>query len=200
MLLADATALRDTAETLAMAEQSGDDLALVIARAARGVTLVHQDGGERDAGLTCFGRSANAAVRARFKSMGLRADIHIAREKVQVGDLSGGIELARSVVDHLFTSGGFLWLATATAVLVEHLLQRGSEADLKEAQVAVDRLATVPTDSGFVIHDVWLLRLRALLARAHGDETAYRDYRDRYRDMAKTLGFEGHMKWAEAMP
>ena len=46
----------------------------------------------------------------------------------------------------------------------------------------------------------WLLRLRALLARAHGDDTGYRDYRDRYRDMAKTLGFEGHIAWAEAMP
>jgi hypothetical protein len=39
-----------------------------------------------------------------------------------------------------------------------------------------------------------------LLARAHGDDTAYRDYRDRYRDMARTLGYEGHMQWAEAMP
>ena len=42
--------------------------------------------------------------------------------------------------------------------------------------------------------------MRALLAKAHGDETAYRDCRDRYRAMAKSLGFEGHMKWAEAMP
>jgi class 3 adenylate cyclase len=43
-------------------------------------------------------------------------------------------------------------------------------------------------------------RLRALLAHAHGDEVAYRDYRDRYRAMATSLGFEGHMAWAEAMP
>ena len=54
--------------------------------------------------------------------------------------------------------------------------------------------------TGLVIRDIWLLRLRALLARAHGDEATYRDYRDRYRDMARSLGFEGHMKWAEAMP
>jgi len=46
----------------------------------------------------------------------------------------------------------------------------------------------------------WLLRLRALLARAHGDALAYADLRDRYCDMAKTLGFQGHTKWAEAMP
>jgi hypothetical protein len=28
----------------------------------------------------------------------------------------------------------------------------------------------------------------------------YTHFRDRYRDMAKTLGFEGHIAWAEAMP
>ena len=36
------------------------------------------------------------------------------------------------------------------------------------------RLAAVPTDPGVVLNDIWLLRLRALLARAHGDEAAYR--------------------------
>jgi hypothetical protein len=50
-----------------------------------------------------------------------------------------------------------------------------------------------------VIREIWLLRLRALLARAHTDDTAYRDYRDRYRDMATSLGFEGHIAWAETM-
>jgi hypothetical protein len=61
-------------------------------------------------------------------------------------------------------------------------------------------LAATPADEGLVIRDIWLRRLRALLARAHGDDTAYRDHRDRYRAMATSLGFEGHMKWAEAMP
>jgi adenylate cyclase len=39
-----------------------------------------------------------------------------------------------------------------------------------------------------------------LLARAHGDETGYRDFHDRYRAMATSLGFEGHIAMAEAMP
>jgi hypothetical protein len=65
---------------------------------------------------------------------------------------------------------------------------------------AVERLAAAPADEGLVIRDIWLLRLQALLARARGDETAYAHLRDRYRDMAKTLGFEGHIAWAEAMP
>ena len=51
-----------------------------------------------------------------------------------------------------------------------------------------------------MLHELPLLRLRALLAKAHGKEAGYRDYRDRYRALATSLGFEGHMKWAEAMP
>jgi adenylate cyclase len=50
-----------------------------------------------------------------------------------------------------------------------------------------------------VLHDITLLRLRALLARARGDEAAYGDYRDGYRAMATSLGFEGQTKLAEAM-
>jgi len=36
---------------------------------------------------------------------------------------------------------------------------------------------TAPAD-GSVIRETWLLRLRALLARAHGDEAAYGENRD----------------------
>ena len=83
---------------------------------------------------------------------------------------------------------------------METLLDRGADADLVEAETAIERLAAARADEGLVIREIWLLRLRALLARTRGDETAYRDFRDRYRDMAKTLGFEGHIAWAEAMP
>ena len=108
--------------------------------------------------------------------------------------------MARAVVDDLFDSGGCIWSALATTVLVEALLQRGGDADLEDARAAIDCLAAVPTDPGFVLYEITLLRLQALLARAHGDDARYREYRDRYRDMAKTLGFEGHIAWAEAMP
>ena len=70
---------------------------------------------------------------------------------------------------------------------------------MHEAQAAIDRLAAVPTEPGFVMNDIWLLRMRALEAQARGDEPAYRDYRDRYRAMANSLGFEGHIKWASEM-
>jgi adenylate cyclase len=54
-----------------------------------------------------------------------------------------------------------------------------------------------PGGHGLVIHEM-RLRLRGLLAKAHGDEAGYRDYRDRYA-LATLLGFEGHTTWAEAM-
>jgi hypothetical protein len=46
---------------------------------------------------------------------------------------------------------------------------------------------------------ITVLRLRALLAWARGDNVAYRDLVKRYRDMAESLGFEGHIVWAEAL-
>ncbi len=110
------------------------------------------------------------------------------------------IPLLRAAVDHLFREGRLLALGIpATGVLVQTLLERGANGDVTEAEAAITRLAAAPTDDGFVIREIWLLRLHALLARAQGDEAAYRDYRDRYRAMATSLGFEGHTKWAEAM-
>ena len=126
-------------------------------------------------------------------------DIHVAREKARLGDGDGAIELARTVFDNYLRSGESMWLAMMTAVLVESLLQRGSEADLREARDATAELAAVPTEPGFVLNEIWLLRLRALLAQAEGDEVTYRDYRDRYRKMATDLDFEGHMAWAAEM-
>jgi hypothetical protein len=108
----------------------------------------------------------------------------------------------RAAVDQLVREGQLLgvWGIPATGVLAETLLERGADGDVAEAEAAIERLATAPADEGLVIRDIWLLRLRALLARARGDTAAYAHLRDRYRDMATSLGFEGHIAWAEAMP
>ena len=49
------------------------------------------------------------------------------------------------------------------------------------------------------MRDIWLLRSRALLARAHGGGASYVNLVNRYRDLATSRGFEGHIDWAEAM-
>jgi hypothetical protein len=83
---------------------------------------------------------------------------------------------------------------------VETLLDRGADGDAAEAEAAVARLATAEADDGSAVRDIMLLRLRALLARTHSDDAAYAQLRDRYRETARSLDFEGHIKWAEAMP
>jgi hypothetical protein len=128
------------------------------------------------------------------------ADVQAAECKAHTGDFGAAVEIARLTVEHLFGCGEVLFRGPATRVLAESLLRRGTEQDLQEAQTAFDRLAACPTDTRFTLYELPLLRLRALLARAHGDAAAYADFRDRYRDMARTLGYEGHIAWAEAMP
>jgi adenylate cyclase len=185
---------------LTTAEQSGDDFALDLARTARGITLVHQGGPQREAGFELLAKIRERALDEGFSLIALPiVGIHFAREKARLGDLDGAIALARTVVDDLFDSGGCIWSALATTVLVEALVQRGGEADPADAQAAIDRLAAIPTDPGFVLNEITLLRLRALLARTHGDEARYREFRDRYCAKATSLGFEGAMALAEAM-
>jgi hypothetical protein len=106
----------------------------------------------------------------------------------------------RAAIDDLFRSGQLGSCVPATGLLVETLLERGANGDVTEAEAAIARLTAAQGDEGQVIRDIWLLRMRALLARAQGDDTAYRDCRDRYRAMVTSLGFEEHMAWAEAMP
>jgi adenylate cyclase len=65
-LLPDATALRGTADALAIAERSGDEIALHVSRAARGITLAHRDGPERETGFALLAQVREAAVQQRY--------------------------------------------------------------------------------------------------------------------------------------
>ena len=122
-------------------------------------------------------------------------NVYLAREMARRGDRDDAIPLMRAALDHLFREGRLPGLGIRlTGVLVETLLDRGADGDVVEAEAAIERLAVAPADEGLVMRDIWLLRLRALVARARGDATAYTDFRDRYRDMATSLGFEGHIK------
>jgi hypothetical protein len=199
----DDSAMREIEDALRIAERSGDDLALTSARMTLGVALVHrQTAAERDRGQKLLAEVSEDFVR-RGHNLGELpiVNVYLARERARRGDRDDAIPLMRAAADHLFRERRLLaWGIPATGVLVETLLDRGAEADLAEAEAAIERLAAAPADEGLVIREIWLLRLRALIARAHGDAAAYEHFRDRYRAMATSLGYEGHMRWAEAMP
>jgi adenylate cyclase len=186
---------------LEIAVRSGDDIGLITARWVHALMLVRRDAADRGVGLELLATAREAALQHR-QSTGAwpMIDIEIAREKLRIGDVDRAVEKSRLVFNYLLGTGGMLFRGPAITVLVEALLARGGKADFQEAQDTIGRLEAARTEPGFVFHELPMLRLRALLARARGDAAAYSHFRDRYRDMAKTLGFEGHMKWAEAMP
>ena len=201
-LRADDPAVREIEEALRIAERSGDDLALALAWLTLGFALVHRPtDAERDRGHKFLAEACDWISRWRYLLCELPAvNAYLARERARCGDRDQAVLVMRATVDQLFREGQLAWGIAATGVLVETLLDRRADGDVVEAEAAIERLAEAPGDEGLVVREIWLLRLRAMLALAHGDDASYRECRDRYRDMAETLGFEGHTQWAEALP
>ena len=203
VLRPDDSALRAIEDALQIAERSGDDVALTVTRRTLGVALVHrQTAAERERGQNLLAEVSEVFLRREYLLGDLPiVNVYSARERARREDRDDAIPLMRAAVDHLFREGRLLvWGIPATGVLVQTLLECGADGDATEAEAAIERLAAASADEGLVMREIWLLRLRALLAQAHGDAAAYADFRDRYRDMATSLGFEGHIAWAEALP
>ncbi len=202
VLRADDSAMREIEDALRIAQRSADELALTAARTTLGLALVYRHTVyERDRGQKLLVEVRDMCQRNRFSLGDLPLlEVYLAREQARCGDRDDAIPRLRAAVDHALREL-LAWGVLATGVLVATLLDRGAHGDVAEAEAAIEGLAAAVavTDDSFPPVDILLLRLRALLARAHADDAAYRDYRDRYRAMARTLGFEGHIKWAEAM-
>jgi len=179
---------------------SGNDAALAVAKYTLAVALFYRDAAaDRPRGLDLMVQFREFN-RERAPFLFPLAELWVARQRAQRGDRDAAIPVMRQAADEMHRAGQIFYGVWGTGVLVETLLERGAEGDLVEAQEAIDWLANLRADQGSATLDITLLRLRARLAQAHGDEAAYRDYRDRYRAMAESLGFEGHIAWAEAMP
>ena len=192
--------VHDSAELLELAQRTGEDFTLAMAQIIRGLVLAYSADDECRHGISLLADVRDSALSREFGSSFLPIiGTETAGAMRRDGDLEGAVTLASEILTSCLETGYLMLVAPTTAVLVEALLGRANHGDLERAQKAVDDLAGVPTDAGFVINEVWLLRLRALLARARGHDASYADYRDNYREMATNLGFEGHMAWAAAM-
>ncbi len=199
VLRADESALRASEQAVRTAEGSSNDLVLALAKYALGDALLNRvTAADRHRGLELMEECRDASLRERVLFLVPVTELWIARERAGRGDRDGTIPVIRKAVEELSQAGGLAYGVWGTGILVETLLERGTDGDLAEAQEAIDRLADLP-DDGSAIREITLLRLRALLAGARGDDVVYRDLVSRYRAMAESLGFEGHTAWAEAM-
>lgn len=186
----DGVALRETAEALQIAEQAGDHHTLTLAQIVRGLVLTHTDGSVQE-GADLLRTARDTAARRGFTMNAVSLiDPALARHQAFRGDRDGAIDLARAAIAAMTSVGEVLSMGFATTILVESLLNRRADGDLAEAEAAVDRLASLPTDPGFVLHDLPLTRLRALVARARGDTTAARRLMERHQRLAATAGFD----------
>jgi hypothetical protein len=201
VLVADDIALRELDSALLIAEKLGDDSALGLVKYISGIALTYRDSAaDHQRGLELLAQVRDMCLHGRFYRSEFPAfELHAAREAAMRGDSEGAIPVMRKVLNDLLDEGQLAYGAAGTALLVEMLLDRGTEDDVDEAQSAIDRAANLPADKGFVLRDITLVGLRALLAQARGDDVAYRDLADRYRSMAGSLGFEGHMAKASSM-
>jgi hypothetical protein len=200
VLLTDDSVVRASEEAVQTAQRASSDRALGLAAYTLGIALLNRDASaDRQRGLEFMTQARDIWLRKRALFLIPVTDVWAARETARRGDRDVAIAEMRQAVDELRQAGNIFYGFWGTGVLVETLLERGAEGDLAESEEAVDRLANLIADQDSPMLDIWLLRLRALQARTRGDDIAYRDYRDRYRAMAKSLGFEGHIAWAEAM-
>ena len=190
------SAVRASEEAVQTAQRASSDIALIFAEFTLGMVLLKRDAA--DHGLELMAQ-ARDTLPERIPSLVPVTDLLAARERAGRGDRDAAIAVMRTAVDELHQAGRLGYDVWGTGALVETLLERGAEGDLAEAQEAFDRLADLWADDGSAMREITLLRLRALLTRARGDDVAYRDLLIRYRAMAESLGFEGHIDWAEAM-
>jgi hypothetical protein len=199
VLRCDDSALRQIGEVLKTCEQSGDDFALAQARESMGYALIHHDTADSDNGIALLEQVRDEILQGKFTVADLpMLNVCIAGGQARRGDTEGALASMREAVDQLFSSGYYGFCLGATNTLVETLLEAGTSKDLAEAETAIDRLAAA-VEEHQPIRDIMVVRLRTLLAKARNDDAAYRDLRERYRAMANSAGYEGHMAWAEAM-
>lgn len=199
VLRADDSLISTCEDAVQTARNASSDRALGLAGYTLAVGLLNQDdAGDRQRGLELMMQTRDIWLRKRGLFLIPVTDVWAAREKARRGDRDMAIRAVRQALTELRTGYPF-YTVWATGVLVEALVDRAAHGDLAEAQEATDQLANVSADVSSAMIEITLLRLRTLISRAGGDEAGHRHLLSRYRAMAESLGFEGHIAWAAAM-
>ena len=198
MLRAEDSAV-DIIEATELTTADSSNIAVRLATYALGVALLNRDTvDDRDRGLERM-----VQTREYFRGAGAPflvpvAELWIAQEGARRGAHDAAIPVIRRAVDELHQAGRLGYGVWGSAVLVATLLDRGAESDLVEAQQAMASVDELSSRSESTVREITRCsRLRALIARARGDDIGFRDLVIHYRAMSAELGFEGHMSWAE---
>ena len=200
VIRADDAAVHATEDALGTLEASGDDYAVAMFKwVFASVLLWRNAAGDRQRGLELVKQVRETSEQQRFLGSEICVmDVYLGWERARDGDVDNGIQTLRDSVRDMIDRGQLSYTIPSCSILLETLILRGTEDDADEADAVIQKLRAAPAE-GSVVRDIWVLRMQALLAHARND-AGYSALRDRYREMATSLGFEGHMQWAEAMP
>jgi hypothetical protein len=198
VLRADDSSIRVFEEAVNVARKMSDDNALMMAEFGLGVALIFQDAApERQHGLDLMVRT-RGILRERIPSLVPVTEVWVGVEQAKA-DSDTALPVMRNAVDEMMRAGRIGYSVVSAAAFVAALLEHGTESDVAEAQEMIERLAGLQVDHDSAMLDITLLRLRALLAGARGGDS-YHELVERYRAMAESLGYEGHIEWAAQMP
>jgi len=161
--------------------------------------LNQDDAADRQRGLELMMQTRDIWLGKRVRFLIPATDVWAARETARRGDRDAAIPVMRQAVGEMRQAEHLFYGVWGTGILVQTLLERGAQGDLAEAHEAIDWLANLRADQDSPMLEITLLRLQALLARARGEDIVYWDLVSRYRAMAESLGFEGHIAWAKAL-
>lgn len=197
VLEADDRAIRTLEEAAQTAEDASNDFSVVGSKFGLAVALLHAAGdADRARGLQLMVQARDRWLPDRSPSLVPLATVCAAREQAAHGERAAALDHMRLAVNGLFDAGRVGWIGCCTAILVETLVEGGDESDLLEAESLIVRLGDVKQAA---IIEVTVLRLKALLAAARGDDIAYRSLVADYRQRAESLGYQGHSEWAARM-
>ncbi|GAB3029213.1 cyclase [Mycobacterium bourgelatii] len=170
---ADDVTMRTFEEAVQTALRASSDVAVLFTEYALGVALLCRDAeADRRRGLELAVQALDWQ-RSRMPSLVPTNELLINYARAWYGDRDAAILDMRKALHELNVDERVGYAVWGTSLLVETLLARGTDADLVEAQQAIDRLAKVSADAA--LPQITLLRLRALQAHARGDDVAYRE-------------------------
>src|SRR6185437_10441833 len=100
LIVPDDGMLRESQETLRVAEERGDEFALASARFLRGLILAEHDGAQRADGFELLAQSRETALRDRANQAALQQlKVERAKEERRGGDLDSAVAALRAVVE-----------------------------------------------------------------------------------------------------
>ena len=181
------------------ARAASSDRALGLAAYSLAVALLNRESGaDRRRGLELMMQVRAIWLRKGALFLIPVTDVWVARERARSGDREAAIRAMRTAVDELRERFPFygVW---AAGVLVETLTERATGDDIAEGEAVIDAVASLALGRGSAVVEIGLLRMRVMVSRSRGDQVGYPKHLSRYRDMAKSLGFEEHLDWIQSV-